>query len=199
MIINIMIIEDADIKELTRILVISKIGLEAYKALLKLAGDREILWVSSNPFLAYKALKDRKAKLFSFNTSRFNSISLNPTNLQEILLQVSRNTSPNCAVIISCLSELLAIHGLNKLYGFLLHLMASIEEKGGTIIGMLIEEAQSRSEEILISTLFDTTLKLKERNNELVLVPLTSLDKKDVRLRFLEPLTDEVDLGTTLP
>ncbi len=191
-----MIIKNAD---LTRILVISKIGLEAYNALLKLAGNREILWVSSNPFLAHKALKGQKAKIFSFNTRRFNSISLNPTNLQEILLQVSRNTSPKCAVIMSCLSELLAIHGLNKLYGFLLHLISSIEEKGGMMIGMLIEGAQSKSEEILISTLFDATLRLQERNNEVILVPITSLDRKEVKLRLLEPLTDEVNLSTTFP
>ncbi len=196
MLISIMII-GSDFGELTRMLVISKMDLEAYNALLKLAGNKEILWVSSNPFLVSKAVKDRKAKLFSFNTRRFNSISLNPTNLQEILLQVSRSTTPNCVVIMSCLSELLAIHGLNKLYSFLLHLIATIEEKGGMIIGMLIEGAQSKSEEILISTLFDTTLKLKERGNEIVLVPLTSLDKR--KLRLPEPFTDEVNLSTTLP
>lgn len=191
-----MIIKNAD---LTRMLIISKIGLEAYNALLKLAGDREILWVLSNPFLAYRALKDRKAKVFSFNTRRFNSISLNPTNLQEILLQVSRNITPKCAVIMSCLSELLAIHGLNKLYGFLLHLIFSIEERDGMIIGMLIEGAQSKSDEILISTLFDATLRLQEHNNEVILVPITSLDRKEVKLRILEPLTDKVNLGTTFP
>ncbi len=180
MLIRIMIIKDAD---LSRILVVSKIGLEAYRTLLRLAGNKEILWMSSNPFLAYKALKDRKAKVFSFNTRRFNSVRLNPGNLQEILLQVSRSATPNCAVIMSCLSELLAIHGLNTLYNFLLHLLATIEEKGGMIIGMLIEGAQSKSEEILISTLFDTTLKID----------------KDFRLRFLEPLADEINLGTTLP
>ncbi len=184
---------------ITRILVVSKLGLEAYLAILKLVENREVLWISSNPYLVHKVLEGRRAKIFSFNTRRFNSVSVNPSNLQEILLQISRNIKPNCAVILSCLSELLAIHGLNRLYSFLLHLISSIEEKGGIIIGMLIEGAQSRSEEILISTLFDTTLKLQRRNNELVLAPLTSLDKKNIKLRFLEPLTNKVNFSTTLP
>ncbi len=193
-----MISSDGD-KDITRILILSNLGLDAYLAILKLVENREVLWISSNPYLVHKVLEGRRAKIFSFNTRRFNSISVNPSNLQEILLQISRNTTPNCAVIVTCLSELLAIHGLNRLYGFLLHLLPTVEEKGGIIIGMLIEGAQSRSEEILISTLFDTTLKIQRRNNELVFVPLTSLNKKNVRLRFLEPLTNEVNFGTTLP
>jgi hypothetical protein len=179
-------------------LLISKHGLEAYTALLKLAGDRDIVWISSNPYLPYKVLKGRKAKILSFNTTRFGSTSINPSNLQEIIIQTSKNASPNCAVIISCISELLAIHGLNKLYSFLMHLITAVEERGGIVIGMLIEGAQLKRDEILISTLFDTILKLREDKDKFVLVPLIpNLNRKEIKLKFLEAFTNEVDFRTS--
>lgn len=189
-----MMISNEGDKDLTRILIVLKPSLESYLAVLKLLKSREVLWVSPNPYLAHKALKGRKAKIFSFNTRRFNSVSVNPSNLQEILLQITRNTKSNCAVVLACLSELLAIHGLSRLYGFLLHLLSAVEERGGIIVGMLIEGAQNGSDEIVISTLFDTALRIQQRNDELMFVPLISTNNG-----FLEPLTNEVNFGTTLP
>jgi len=110
-----------------------------------------------------------------------------------------RNATPGCDAIITCLSELLAIHGLSKLYGFLINLMPLIEEKGGITVGMLVEEGQPRSEEIIISSIFDATFKVRVKEGEVVFDPMTNLNVKPTRLRFLEPLSNEVNLGTTLP
>ena len=85
-------ISSDDDKGITRMLVVSKLGLEAYLAILKLVENKEVLWISSNPYLVHKVLEGRRAKIFSFNTRRFNSVSVNPSNLQEILLQILQVT-----------------------------------------------------------------------------------------------------------
>jgi hypothetical protein len=183
----------------TRIMLVSKLSLKAYIATLKLVGDRDVVWIASNPYLPYKALKGRSAKIYSFNTTRFGATSINPSNLQEIIFQATRNANSNCAVILSCLSELLAIHGLNKLYHFLIHLIPAIELKSAMVIGMLLENAQSKRDEILVSTLFDVVLKLHENGNEIVLMPLITKSTRSIKLRFPEPLADEVDFSAFLP
>jgi len=166
---------------LSRFLVISKPDYNAYVSLLKLAGSRDVLWVSSNPYLPSKVTGNRNATLIAFNTDRFDSLSVNPTDLRDLFRQIVSNISHGCAVILSCLSELLAIHSFEKVYDFLLQLTNAVERRGGIVIGMLIEGAQRRREEILISTVFDATLKVGEILNS------------------FETLSNEVNLSTGLP
>ncbi len=159
------------LNELSRFLVISKPDYNAYISLLKLAGGRSVLWVSSNPYLPSKVTGNRDATLIAFNTDRFDSVSVNPTNLRDIFRQIVANLTNGCAVILSCLSELLAIHSFEKVYDFLLQLTNAVERRGGIVIGMLIEGAQRRRDEILISTVFDATLKVGEILNSFETFP----------------------------
>ncbi|WP_048095709.1 hypothetical protein [Archaeoglobus fulgidus] len=76
-----------------KILIITKLGVEGYSLLAKLASKHDkIVWLSSNSYIPSEILKaysyNGNAELFSFY-SQFDR-SINPLNLNEISLAISR-------------------------------------------------------------------------------------------------------------
>jgi len=150
-----------------RILIIAEPGYEVYSLLAKLASKYEnIIWVSSNSNIPSKVLKaySLDAKLLSFHSGQ-----INPLNLNEIGTRILRyGGAENSCVIISCISELIMYHGIVKVYNFILNLIKNVRR----LLGMLIEGAQERRDEILISTLFDAVFKLEKKSTrEITLIP----------------------------
>ena len=144
-----------------KILIISKIGIEGYSILARLASNYDkVIWISSNPYIPFRILKSYKIdkfELFGFY-SRFGK-AINPLNLNEISLAISKSEEENSCIIISCISELIMYHGVGKIYHLILNIMSDAKK----VLGLMIDSAQDRRDEILISTLFDAVFKLEKR------------------------------------
>ena len=76
------------------------------------------------------------------------------------ILKAGANDENSC-VIVSCISELLMLHKIEKIYQFLIKLLNGARR----LFGMLIDGAQERKDELLISTLFDTSLRFRREFN----------------------------------
>ncbi len=145
-----------------KLLVITEFSMDGYSFLARLASRHDkIIWIASNPCIPYKMLKTLsyagELKLFGFrkDCGRF----VNPTNLNDIcaVFKSEQNIEDAC-VVLSCISELLMLHRIEKVYCFLLGLINRTE----SLLGMLIEDAQDKRYELLISTLFDAVFRLKK-------------------------------------
>lgn len=166
-----------------RILIIAKLGYEAYSLLAKLASRHDnIIWISSNPTIPSKILKaySLDAKLFGFY-SKIGQV-VNPLRLDEIGLTILRSEEAGeSCVIISCISELIMYHDVRKVYHFLLNVIKNTRY----LLGMLIDGAQEKRDEILISTLFDAVFKLERRSiGEITLIPEVYDRKKVYKFRY---------------
>ncbi len=168
-----------------RLLLISQFGVEGYSLLAKLGCVHpKILWISSNPYIPWNMLKiysySGDAKVLGF--SRQSKDRINPMNLNDLGIAISSSTEKGRAIVFSCISELLMFHKVERIYYFLSNIMDSVEE--GQFIGMMIEGAQSKKDELLIATLFDAVFRLRKENDELVLSPELYLPRKTYSLRY---------------
>ncbi len=169
----------------SRVLIIAKLGIEGYSILARLASNCEsVIWVSSNPNIPSKITQaySLKAKILGFYSESNQVIS--PLSLNEISSIVRHLGAEKACVIISCLSELLMYHNVNRVYYFLLNMMKTTKK----LFGMLIDGAQSRRDEMLISTLFDAVFRLEKKmindKFEIVLVPEVYTKNTVYRLRY---------------
>ncbi|AIG98356.1 hypothetical protein AFULGI_00015940 [Archaeoglobus fulgidus DSM 8774] len=75
-------------------------------------------------------------------------------------------------------------HGVGKVYHFLLNVMKNTRR----FLGMLVDGAQSKKDELLISTLFDAVFRLKKRlagdDWEILLIPEVCIQNRMYRLRY---------------
>lgn len=137
----------------------------AYSMGIKLS--RNILWFSSeHPSILREIIESYNEKP---NLIVVNSRDMNLANLNEINIRLSKfiDSKPiNPAIIISMISELILIHDLEKTYLFIDNFIKKVELVGGTIIGVMMEGAQEKRDEILISKLFPVTLILKSEKTE---------------------------------
>jgi len=168
-----------------RVLLISQFGVEGYSFLAKLACKYpKILWVSSNPYIPWNMLKiysySGHAKVLGF--SKQSKERINPMNLNDLGIAVSSSIEKGRAIAFSCISELLMFHKVERVYYFLSNIMDDVEE--GQFIGMMIEGAQSKKDELLIATLFDAVFRLRKMDDELVLLPELCLPRKTYSLKY---------------
>ncbi len=167
-----------------KILLVSELGVEGLSLLAKLALDFDVIvWVSSNTYLPSKILNANsyrgKAKVFGFHSKTGNVVD--PLNLNEISLKIHEESLEKACVIISCLSELIMHHGIKKIHTFLVRLLNSTKR----LLCMLIDEAQDRRDELLISALFDAVFKLKRvGSDKVVLVPILHYSPRVMELEY---------------
>ncbi len=81
-------------------------------------------------------------------------------------------------------------HKVGKIYHFILNMMKNSKK----FIGMLIEGAQEKKDELLISTLFDSVLKLEKEfvgnRWEMMLIPLLHIQNELYRLRYSDGVVE---------
>ncbi|AIY89633.1 hypothetical protein [Geoglobus acetivorans] len=128
----------------------------------------KVLWFSSeNPKVAENIAKSygKRIRLDVINSRRINIANLNEINIQlSRYLETVRDVPAICLTLVS---ELILIHGLEKVYLFLSNLINKVEAKRGTVISLVIRGAQQRRDEILISRLFANVFTLHgEYENE---------------------------------
>ncbi len=144
-----------------KLLVITEFGMDGYSFLAKLASEHDrVIWVASNPCIPYRMLKtlSYKGDLKLFGFRRDCGKFVNPTNLNDICAVFKSENVEDACVVLSCISELLMLHRIERVYCLLLKLI----NRTRSLLGMLIEGAQDRRGELLISTLFDAVLRLKK-------------------------------------
>jgi len=148
------------------VLVIAELDLDGYRLLARLASKYDnVIWLSSNPCIPRKILDSisykGNARIFGFRKNCGNFV--NPMNLNEIISSIFKAgaNEENSCVVISCISELLMLHKIEKIYQFLIKLLNGARK----VFGMLIDGAQERRDELLISTLFDISLRFKKEFN----------------------------------
>jgi len=126
--------------------------------------SKDIVWVcGENPVFA-----ERISKAYNLDVEIFGNRSFNLANLNEINILITEHIEreEGFSVIISILPELILVHGLERVYLFLLNLFKKTEKRG-FLIGLMIKNAQNVREEILISRLFSDVFYLESRlNNE---------------------------------
>ncbi|GEM_PF-1213210 len=170
-----------------KILIISELGVEGLSLLVKIAlkyGD--IVWLSSNSYLPFKVLEANSykgnAKIFGLYSQTGQVV--NPLDLNEISLAIHRaggGKRPDNCVIISCLSELIMYHGIKKTHAFLLSMMNTTKK----FIGMLIDNAQDKKDELLVSTLFDAVFRLERKSMcEAILIPELHFSAGPLKLKY---------------
>lgn len=146
------------------VLVIAELDLDGYCLLARLASKYDkVIWLSSNPCVPLKVLESHKGEVKIFGFRKNCGDFVNPMDLNGIIssiLKAGANEENSC-VVVSCISELLMLHKTEKVYRFLLKLLNGVRR----LFGMLIDEAQEKRYELLISTLFDTTLRFKREFN----------------------------------
>ncbi len=124
-----------------------------------------VIWVcGENPIIA-----DRIAKAYGIEIESHSIRSLNIANLNEISILFTKTieNKRRFSIIISFLSELILVHGLEKSFLFLSNIFNKVEDGNGILIGLMIKDAQSRRDEILISRLFSDIFYLqREIGNE---------------------------------
>jgi len=170
-----------------KILIITQLGVESYSLLVKLASNYDkIIWISSNPYISHEILKayscNGSSELFSFHP-RFGH-AVNPLNLNEISLAISRSGNEHSCVIISCISELIMYHGVSKVYHFILSVMRNTRK----FLAMMVDGAQDKKDELLISTLFDAVFRLEKKlaSDEwgILLIPELHIPNRTYMLRY---------------
>ncbi len=169
-------------------LIITKLGVDGYPLLAKLDSKHDkIVWLSSSSYIPSEILKaysyNGNAELFSFY-SQFDW-GINLLNLNEVSMAISRSGGgERSCVIISCISELIMYYGVSKVYHFILNVIRNT----GKFISMMIDGAQNKKDELLISTLFDAVFRLKKRlagdDWEILLIPEVCIQNKMYRLRY---------------
>lgn len=84
-------------------------------------------------------------------------------------------------------------HGVGKVYNFLLNVMKNTRK----FIGMLINGAQDKKDELLISTLFNAVFRLEKLagDEEMLLIPEVCIQKKMYRLRYDRGVVELVENG----
>ncbi len=166
-----------------KILLISELGAEGLSLLARLALDFDVIvWISSNAYLPLKILTANSyqgnAKVFGFYSKNGNIVD--PLNLNEISLKIHEESLEKACVIISCLSELIMHHGVKRIHAFLVRLLNSTKK----LLCMLIDGAQDKREELLVSPLFDAVFKLKRMGGKVVLVPLLHYSPRVMELEY---------------
>ncbi len=178
-----------------KILVISRFGIEGFSLLAKLASKYErIIWISSNPHLPHKILKkySRDAELFGFYSQVGKTI--NPLNLNEVSLATHKASSDESCLVISCISELIMYHSVGKVY----HLLLNVMKNTRRVIGMIVDGAQEKKDELLISTLFDSVFRIEKkisRNTwEVLLIPEMHIENKVYKLTYEDGVVELSEL-----
>ena len=148
------------------VLIIAELDLDGYRLLARLASKYDnVIWLSSNPCVPRRMLDSVSykgdAKILGFRKNCGNFV--NPMDLNGIISSIFRAgaNEENSCVVVSCISELLMLHKIEKTYQFLLKLLNGARR----LFGMLIDGAQEKRDELLISTLFDTSLRFKREFN----------------------------------
>ena len=81
-------------------------------------------------------------------------------------------------------------HGVGKVY----HLLLNVMKNTGKFIGMLVDGAQEKKDELLTSTLFDAVFRLKKRlagdDWEILLIPEVCIDNKMYRLKYSDGVVE---------
>lgn len=172
-----------------KILVISKPGVEGYSLLAKLASKHNnITWIASSPYIPSKILESysySNVKLLSFSPMK-----VSPINLNEISIAISHSGGKDSCVTISCISELIMYHGVTKVYHFLLNITKNTKK----LLCMMIDGAQERKDEFLISTLFDAVFRLEKKlagdDWEIRLIPEIHIQNRMYRLKYAEGVVE---------
>lgn len=136
----------------------------AYNITTKVSNN--IIWFPSENPIVVRRIVDAYGKhldLEIFSSRKFNIANLNEINI--ILSKSIETKREPSSVCITLISELILVHGLEKTYLFLANLMNKVEGKNGTVVGLMIKNAQDRRDEILISRLFSDIFHLENKLN----------------------------------
>ncbi len=127
--------------------------------------DNIIWFFSENPLMVKRIINsyNSKPKIESFSSRNFNIANLNEINI--ILSKTIDNYRGKTSVYLSLISELILVHGLEKTYLFLSNLMNKVEGKNGSVVGLMVKNAQSERDIVLISRLFSDVFHLEEEFN----------------------------------
>ncbi len=142
----------------------------------------KVVWIcGENPIVAERIAKAYNIELESYSIRSFNIANLNEIS---ILFSKTVESREGVAIIASFLSELILVHGLEKSFLFLSNIFNKVEYGRGILIGLMIKNAQSRRDEILISRLFSDIFYLKKNlnkeNPKLLLISEMPIDGKFV-------------------
>ncbi len=155
----------------------------AYNITTKVSNN--IIWFpSENPIVVRRIVEayEKRKSLEIFSSRKFNIANLNEINI--ILSKSIEGKKEPSSVCITLISELILVHGLEKTYLFLANLMNKVEGKQGTVVGLMIKNAQDRRDEILISRLFSEIFHLKNKLNsnqlKFILTSETPIDDRFV-------------------
>jgi len=134
------------------VLVISPPGRSAYSILFKMAsGFKRIVWLTTNP-----THTPRGGNVRVIGFVRGCDVTVNPMNLKEIFSALTGLAGRDGCVILACLSELLTIHDVGKIFCFLIRVINSVEN----VLCLMLKDAQRRRDEIILSTLFDRVIEV---------------------------------------
>ncbi len=128
--------------------------------------SENIIWFfSENPLTVKRIINSYNSKpnIKSFSSRNFNIANLNEINI--ILSKTIDTYRGKTSVYLSLISELILVHGLEKTYLFLSNLMNKVEGKEGSVIGLMVKDAQSMRDIILVSRLFSDVFHLESEFN----------------------------------
>ncbi len=128
--------------------------------------SENIIWFfSENPLTVRRIISsyNNKPNIKSFSSRNFNIANLNEINI--ILSKTIDTYRGKTSVYLSLISELILVHGLEKTYLFLSNLMNKVEGKEGSVIGLMVKDAQSMRDIILVSRLFSDVFHLESEFN----------------------------------
>ena len=145
--------------------------------------SENIIWFfSENPLTIRRIIKSYNSKpnIQTFSSRNFNIANLNEINI--ILSKTIDSYRGDISVYLSLISELILVHGLEKTYLFLSNLMNKVEGREGSVVCLMIKDAQSMRDIVLISRLFSDVFHLESEFND---------DKPSLRLKSEMPINEK--------
>ena len=145
--------------------------------------SENIIWFfSENPLTIRRIIESYNSKpnIQTFSSRNFNIANLNEINI--ILSKTIDSYRGDISVYLSLISELILVHGLEKTYLFLSNLMNKVEGREGSVVCLMIKDAQSMRDIVLISRLFSDVFHLESEFNN---------DKPSLRLKSEMPINEK--------
>ncbi len=145
--------------------------------------SENIIWFfSENPLTIRRIIESYNSKpnIQTFSSRNFNIANLNEINI--ILSKTIDSYRGDISVYLSLISELILVHGLEKTYLFLSNLMNKVEGREGSVVCLMIKDAQSMRDIVLISRLFSDVFHLESEFND---------DKPSLRLKSEMPINEK--------
>ena len=77
-------------------------------------------------------------------------------------------------------------HNVGKIYHFLLNVMKNTKK----VIGMIVDGAQDKRDELLISTLFDAVFRIERTESKVLLVPELHMSNRSFKIKYSDGIVE---------